>query len=485
MLSDKKNYDMHGNGAKNRHRRTFDEIKHIIRKLEGILEIMVLTLIYYLVWRTYYRTDDFPPYFGRGKFVLAGVYIILIFVIFYLCDCFQFGHLKLGDVVISQWIAVCIIHFVTYFQLCLIANGMLSPMPMFLLTGIDFVVVLIFVYIYTAIYHSHYIPRNMVMIYDNDNAVNLKFKIDARPDKYHITKIISVDQGYEAIEREIDTHDAVIINDVPGQIRNDILKYCYQNEVRTYVVPKISDIIIRGAKEITLFDTPLLLSKGTGLTLAQRIVKRILDLFLCFIALLPSIFIVLSVSVAIKAEDGGPIFYKQRRVTKDGKEFNILKFRSMVVDAEKEGESIPATNYDPRITKVGRIIRATRIDELPQIFNIIKGDMSIVGPRPERVEHMDKYAKEIPEFIYRTKVKGGLTGYAQIYGKYNTSAYDKIRLDLTYIENYSIFLDIKLILMTLRIMTRAESTEGFDKSEELEALKNALVAEEEIKKSKD
>ena len=165
-------------------------------------------------------------------------------------------------------------------------------------------------------------------------------------------------------------------------------------------------------------------------------------------------------------------------MTKDGKVFDILKFRSMIVDAEKDGRSIPATDYDPRITKVGRVIRATRVDELPQIFNIIKGDMSIVGPRPERVEHMEKYSKGIPEFAYRTKVKGGLTGYAQIYGKYNTSAYDKIRLDLTYIENYSFFLDIKLILMTLRIMTRAESTEGFDKSEELEALKDALVADE-------
>lgn len=461
-----------------RRKRKFDEVKHLIRKLEGLSEVVLLALIYYLVWRTYYRTDNFPPYFGRGKFVLAGVYVILTFVIFYMCDSFQFGHLKLSDVVISQWIAMCIVNFVTYFQLCLIANHMLRPVPMFTLTGMDFIIVLIAVYIFTAIYHRYYIPRNMVLIYSNDNAVNLKFKMDTRPDKYHITKIVNINQGFEVIRREIDAHDAVIINDVPAQVRNDVMKYCYQNEVRTYIVPKISDIISRGANEITLFDTPLLLVKGTGLTLAERILKRILDLVLCFIALIPSIPVILVVAFAIKIEDGGPIFYKQKRVTKDGKVFDILKFRSMIVDAEKDGTSIPATDYDPRITKVGRVIRATRVDELPQIFNIIKGDMSIVGPRPERVEHMEKYSKEIPEFAYRTKVKGGLTGYAQIYGKYNTSAYDKIRLDLTYIENYSIFLDIKLILMTLRIMTRAESTEGFDKSEELKALKDALVAKE-------
>ena len=136
----------------------------------------------------------------------------------------------------------------------------------------------------------------------------------------------------------------------------------------------------------------------------------------------------------------------------------------MIVDAEKPGQSIPATDKDPRITKVGNIIRATRVDELPQILNIIKGDMSIVGPRPERVEHVEEYERLIPEFGFRLKVKGGLTGYAQIYGKYNTTPYDKLRLDLMYIENYSLLTDIKLILMTIRIILKKESTEGFDKT---------------------
>ena len=169
-------------------------------------------------------------------------------------------------------------------------------------------------------------------------------------------------------------------------------------------------------------------------------------------------------AIAIKLYDGGPVFFKQARCTIGGKVFYIHKFRSMIVDAEKYG-AIPATDKDPRITKVGNVIRATRIDELPQILNILKGEMSIVGPRPERVEHVEKYSKEVPEFSYRLKVKGGLPGYAQIYGKYNTSAYDKLRLDLMYIENYSLLLDIKLILMTLQIMLRKESTEGFKQEE--------------------
>ena len=164
---------------------------------------------------------------------------------------------------------------------------------------------------------------------------------------------------------------------------------------------------------------------------------------------------------AVKLEDGGPALFKQKRATLNGRVFEVLKFRSMVVDAEREGAPVPATGRDARITKVGRIIRACRIDELPQLFNILKGEMSLVGPRPERLEHVEKYSRDIPEFPYRLKVKGGLTGYAQVYGKYNTTAYDKLKLDLTYIQNYSIRLDIEILFQTVRILFMKESTEGF------------------------
>ena len=137
----------------------------------------------------------------------------------------------------------------------------------------------------------------------------------------------------------------------------------------------------------------------------------------------------------------------------------------MVVDAERDGLSVPAGEKDPRITPVGRILRATRMDELPQLFNILAGDMSLVGPRPERVEHVEAYTKEIPEFAYRLKVRGGLTGYAQLYGKYNTSAYDKLQLDLMYLESYSLLLDFRLILMTLKVLFLKESTEGFSEKQ--------------------
>ena len=438
--------------------------KLIIRRCEAILQILIFTVLYYLLWKVCYSEMTFP-YLGRGKYILMGVYAIFTVVLFYYSDSFNYGNIKLADMIVSQCIALFLVNFVTYWQLCLISNVTITPVPMLLLTLVDAIVSLVSCYMYNVIYLKNQSPRDILMIYGSEGALELESKMAVRTDKYHFSELISVDEGFEKICERIHMHDSVLLNDVPAQIRNDILKYCYTNEIRVYATPKLSDIIMSGAEEINLFDTPLRLIRGTGLTLEQRAVKRAMDIVLCSIAMIVAAPIMLIVAIAIKLEDGGPVFFTQKRATIDGKTFDILKFRSMIVDAEKFGQVIPATEKDPRITKVGNIIRATRIDELPQILNILKGEMSIVGPRPERVEHVEKYSKEVPEFSYRLKVKGGLTGYAQIYGKYNTSAYDKLRLDLMYIEKYSLLLDIKLILMTLQIMLRKESTEGF-KSEE-------------------
>lgn len=450
----------------NRNQR-FDEIKGMIRRLEVVAEIVILVLIYYYIWQSYYIIGI--TFTGRGKYVLMLVYGAILLVLFVLCEAFQYGHQKIIDVVVAQWTAIVMANTITYFQLALQAARLVTPLPMLLLTLIDFVVTVFLCWIFSTIYHSRYVPRNMVMIYGEQNSLSLKFKMETRPDKYSVTKTVSEGVGYDAIIEEIDRHDAVIINDVHGQLRNDILKYCYENGVRTYIAPKISDIVLRGAPSVSLFDTPLLLVKGLGLTPGERAVKRFFDIALCLLAMIIAGPLMIIIAIAIKLDDHGPVFYKQERVTRNGRLFDILKFRSMVVDAEKDGEPQAAVDNDPRITRVGRVIRASRLDELPQILNILKGDMSIVGPRPERKEFNDAYTQKIPEFPYRLKVKGGLTGYAQIYGKYNTSAYDKLRLDLMYIEDYSILLDLRLVLMTIRILFSKESTEGFDKTVTVES----------------
>ena len=455
-----------------------DGMKRTIRFIEGFLEVLTLSVAYYIVWRMgYERSDGFPAYYGNGKYVLAGVYGMLVIMLFMNFEGFKFGYLKPVESFASQLIALVIVNFITYLQLSLIANVMISPLPIVVLMVIDSVIALICSFLYSHLYHVLYPPKNMIMIFGNDNAIDLKFKMDTRSDKYRITKLISADEGFEAICHQIENYDAVIINDVAAGIRNDLLKYCYHNGIRTYVAPKMTDIILKGATDISLFDTPLLLVRGRGLTTAQRAAKRTMDILLSSIALLLFSPILLIVSLAIKIEDGGPVLYKQERVTIGGKTFKILKFRSMIPEAEIDGKAHPAVDNDPRITKVGRIIRATRIDELPQILNILMGDMSIVGPRPERVEHVKKYSELISEFDFRLSVKGGLTGYAQVYGKYNTTPYDKLRLDLMYIENYSVMLDIKLILMTIRIMLKRESTEGFNERKEIERRKKEILKE--------
>ena len=453
-------------------RGAYEDTKGFLRVAETLLEVVILTVIYYFVWKNGY---DFFSFAYMGKYVLMGLYGILLYAFFQYSDCTMFGQLNRVDLIIGQVIALFIVNFITYFQLCLIEETLLSVTPMLALFGIEIVVAVLLILVYTTLYHKLYAPHDMLLIYGNKRGVGLKIKMDSRKDKYNISKLICVDEGYDRIIQEIPNYDAVILNDVPGAIRNDILKFCYRYRIRTYVAPKLTDIMVRGAKNITLFDTPLLLVKGTGLTPAQRVAKRAMDIVLSSLALLVFAIPMVLVAAAIKLEDGGPVFFKQKRMTRGGREFDILKFRSMIVDAEKYAGAVLATEDDPRITKVGKFIRATRLDEIPQILNILKGDMSVVGPRPERKVIADEYCKDIPEFAYRLKVRGGLTGYAQIYGKYNTSPYDKLRLDMMYIENYSLMLDIKLIILTLRLIFSKDSTEGIDVAKENERLAQQLL----------
>lgn len=318
-----------------------------------------------------------------------------------------------------------------------------------------------------SIHHRTDTLKKVLLIYGNESGPDLKRKLDGHKDRYIVTETICAQSGDDEIRNAISRHDAVMIDCAENAKRNGILKYCYERGIQTYVAPTVSDIILSSARNVNLLDTPLKQIGGRGLSPMQRFIKRGFDLILCLAATIPAVPLMLVITAAIKIQDGGPVFYQQKRVTKDGKVFDIFKFRSMVVDAESGGYdlSMRANGKDTRITKVGAVIRSTHMDELPQLLNILKGDMSFVGPRPERVEHVEAYSAEIPEWHFREKVKAGLTGYAQVYGKYNTSAYDKLRLDLLYIENYSLLLDARLIFQTVPVLFRKESTEGFDTTE--------------------
>ena len=232
-------------------------------------------------------------------------------------------------------------------------------------------------------------------------------------------------------------------------------------------------IILIGAGQNTMFDSPLLVTRVRGLKWEEAFIKRVIDIIISLILCIPTVIVTLIVAIADMIWDRGPIFYTQERLTQNGKTFRILKFRSMKVDSETDGARLAAKD-DDRITKIGKILRATHLDELPQVFNILMGQMSVVGPRPERPEIAAQYEEEIPEFRFRLKVKAGLTGYAQVYGKYNTTPYDKLKLDLYYIQHYKVWTDIQLILMTFKIMFLKENTEGVEKEQKTASIKKKV-----------
>lgn len=382
---------------------------------------------------------------------------------------FKIGYLRNGNLIYSQILSTVFVNVFTYVQIAVIDKRFVNPMYMLMLTAAEAVFIIVWTMIFQMIYKQMFPPRRALFIEGDRKDYHLQDKINSREDKYEICEVISYKKKLNTIKARILLYDTVILGDMPSHDRNVFLKYCFEHGIRSYSVPKISDVLLKTSDELTLFDSPLFLSRNMGLTIEQQWAKRLEDLVVAGLMFICSLPLFAIVAIAIKCTDGGPVFYKQERLTKDGKHFMIYKFRTMIVDAEKESGAVLASEKDPRILPIGRLLRATRLDELPQLINILKGEMSVVGPRPERPELATEIEKEVPEFPFRLKVKAGLTGYAQVYGKYNTTAYDKLKLDLMYIRKYSLILDMKLILMTPKIMLLKESTEGVSASESRDA----------------
>lgn len=445
-----------------------EQYKKLIRSIIVILLVACETIIFMHYWINIYNKYTVFPFFQKGHWMMAAMYIIYQIIFLYIFGGLKVGYLKKANIIFSQVLAMLGSNVIIYLQIVLLSVRFVNIVPMMKATLVDICVVVIVAIISESIFRKLFPPRELIVLYEDYDPDEFIKKMNSRKDKYIIKQKLNVSDGLDKIKKDIIQSHGVVIYDVHSELRNVILKMCYENDIRAYSTTKISDILIRGAESLHLFDTPLLLYRNNGLNFEQRFVKRTMDIVVSLLMLIITSPIFLCAAIAIKMYDGGPVFYRQARYTLNGKVFNIYKFRSMIVDAEKDGKSQPATDHDPRITPVGRVLRATRLDELPQLIDILIGNMSLVGPRPERIEHVDKYSEDIPEFKYRLKVRGGLTGYAQLYGKYNTSPYDKLQLDLIYIQNYSIFLDIRLIFMTLKIMFMKESTEGFSEQQKNE-----------------
>ena len=327
-------------------------------------------------------------------------------------------------------------------------------------------------------YFKLYPPRKIIAVFDDETSGgSLIRKMSKMPERFELSRGVSLLRySIDEVKQLIDDYEGVIICDVDKNVKHEILRYCYSNMKRAYVLPSSSDIMLGSSYQIQITDTPVLMCRNRGLTAEQQILKRLFDIVFSAIGIIVTSPVMLVVAAAIKICDRGPVLFKQNRVTKNGKIFNVLKFRSMIVGADKMGAK-GATDNDERITPVGKIIRPLRIDELPQLFNILFGSMSFVGPRPERIENVYEYTKAFPDFDLRHRVKAGLTGFAQIYGKYNTSPEDKLKMDLMYIERYSILFDIKLILITVKILFMRESTEGFKESKNIVFQKSKSATE--------
>ncbi|HOO79209.1 MAG TPA: sugar transferase [Lachnospiraceae bacterium] len=457
--------------------KSFEQYKRIFLFSEIVLTLDAMCGLFGWLWYSYLNTLNEKPFTGSGNLMEIVVYVIATLVFIQIFGGFEIGFYTALNAILSQVLAMFCVNFLMAVQTILTISSIYTLdeifLAFFILQVAQVVAAIILVQCFDHLYVWLFPAWDILLVYENDSVRLFMDKVNTRKDKYVIGDTINVSEGVEAICDKIRKHDSVIIYDVSSALRNDLIKFCYGEGIRVYQTPKISDILIRSAKEHHLFDTPLLMSNNIGLTFEQKVVKRLIDIVVSFLMLIITAPIMLITAICIIIEDHGPVFFIQERITLHDRPFMIYKFRSMIVDAEADGKARPAVADDDRITKVGRIIRKTRIDELPQLYNVLKGDMSLVGPRPERVEHVIKYTEKIPEFQYRTKVKGGLTGYAQVYGKYNTTAYDKIKLDLMYIENYSLVLDFRIVVMTIKVIFMKSSTEGF--------ANNNLPGEEQMK----
>ena len=438
------------------------------------------SFVFAWIWFEQYNPALSIPYKRHGSYLLIFLFFLCLFSCNQIFGGFRLGYYKVLDSIIARSLSLIITYAVSYLIISLMFYGFTFFIPMLIAILIGILFNIIWTKFSSFIYYQLNPPRQMLLIYGDSPIEEIYTKISSRSEKYEIVKCIHYTIGEENLKQEIIRHEAVILYDLSANLRNQLIKYCYEYSVRVYVTPKLYDILIRGASEMDLFDTPFLLMRNRQLTLFQAFTKRTFDILVASLGLIITTPLILIILFCMKIFDHGPILYRQTRLTLNGKEFQIIKFRSMYPDAEKNSIRL-MSKQDDRITPIGRILRRTHLDELPQLLNILKGDMSFVGPRPERPEITAVYSAEIPEFSYRLKMKAGLTGYAQVYGKYNSTPYDKLKLDLIYIQNYSLLLDIKLLFLTGKTLFIPGHVEGINNNFETALRKQIAVTIEEEK----
>lgn len=424
-----------------------------------MVNIVLLMIPFLICWTLYYE----PRTTTVGSKQVSVLVMIIFFLICYYfgqrLDCFRVSILQIRDVIFGEVLATMITDIIMYILIWMLSIHLPNLIPGLITWGGQCVIGVIWAYVMHQSYFSTHPPLRTIVIYDERMGMENLIHTYGYEKRFNIKTVYPVESIMDKLE-VMEEFDAAFLCGIHSRERNIILKHCISHKIKLFMIPRIADVMMRGSEQIHMLYLPILKTQRYKPSIEYQIIKRTMDIVVSGIATIVLSPLFLITAIAVKS-DGGPAFYKQKRLTKDGKVFEILKFRSMRVDAEKySGAVLSAGENDPRITKVGRIIRACRLDELPQLLNILKGDMSLVGPRPERPELQKEIEKEVPEFGLRLQAKAGLTGYAQVYGKYNTTFYDKLLMDLMYISKPSILEDFTIMLATVKILTSKESTEG-------------------------
>lgn len=438
--------------------------KELILRAIKILNVVVMTMFFACVWYSYYADRAIVQYYKKGHWLVIAIFAVAYLVLGRIYDAFQVSINRISEIAYSQGLAVVIANGIMYIIIWLLSLYMPNPLPLMLAAILQIVFSVVWAFLAHRWYFAIYKPKKTMIICDmREGLEKLIDEYDLKK-KFEVIKTMHVNECLDNLDR-VKECEVVFLSGVHSHDRNIILKYCMYNNICTYVIPRVGDVIMSSARKMHMFHLPMLRVDRYKPVPEYIFMKRMFDLMLSMLAIIVTSPIMLITAIAIKATDGGPVFYKQCRLTKDGKKFNVLKFRSMRVDAEKDGVARLSTGAkDSRVTSVGKIIRKVRIDELPQLFNILLGDMSIVGPRPERPEIAAQYEAVMPEFSLRLQAKAGLTGYAQVYGKYNTDPYDKLQMDLMYIASPSFLEDLKICFATVKILFIPESTEGIQEN---------------------
>ena len=458
----------------------------LILRMIKLLDAVLVTIPFAMCWYLYYAKRVASPYYAKGDYLVVALFFVLFIIFGRVYDAFLMSMQRISEIIYEQFLAAAVSDFIMYIVIWLLSKHLPNILPGVAALVGQVIMASIWAYNAHHAYFKTFPPQATAVIYDTRRGMerligkyglDAKYKYDTRRGmerligKYGLDakyKVVSTAMAGECIENlsMLDGINTVFLSGIHSHDRNIILKYCVENNITVFVVPRIGDTIMSGAHHMHMFHLPMLRVGRYNPQPEYLFVKRLLDIVISAIALVILSPIFLVTAIAIKATDHGPVFYKQIRLTKDAKEFGILKFRSMRVDAEKDGVArLSSGENDDRITPVGKIIRACRVDELPQLINILKGDLSIVGPRPERPEIAAQYCEEMPEFSLRLQAKAGLTGYAQVYGKYNTTPYDKLTMDLMYIAHPSIVEDLKIMFATVKILFMPESTEGISEGQ--------------------